>query len=56
MKDFTTTLTINLHFQANTEEEAKEIIQEMHYSFIDPRDNSEIDNDILDSEVYEISS
>lgn len=52
MKTYRATITINVFCRAESEDVAKEIFQEMDYSFIDLEEGL-LDTDIIDLEVSE---
>lgn len=55
MKKFKAVLTVVLDIEAETQEEAQNVIQDMDYEFIDPRqEDRDLSNEILDFEVSEV--
>lgn len=53
MKQYTLTATINIHFDAESLEQAQEIAQEIDASFIDPRSKAALNQDWIDWEIKE---
>ena len=53
MKEYTLTMTISVHFKADNQEQAEQIMENMDVKFEHPETLQPMENDILDWELKE---
>jgi capsular polysaccharide biosynthesis protein len=53
MKKYTLTATINIHFSAESPDQAEQIAQDLGATFSDPRDGNAMNQDWIDWEIKE---
>lgn len=54
MKHYRITVTVNVFIDALDEDHAKDMADEMHYDFIDPRSDLPLETEMIETEITQV--